>query len=95
MGKYKKPIEKGKGKEKVVIQRRWDVYVPELDGPRPGGPDISDLLISYDAHVASDVWSYGSKDVCHLNCINISYFRFIIQFQYDLMILYLHMLLVM
>lgn len=48
---------KEKGKQKVVINPRRDRYVPQLDGPRPGGPQIPELLISYDAHVACFLWT--------------------------------------
>ena len=49
-----------KGKSKVRINRNRETYVPILDGPRPGGPEIVDLLISYDTHVAGEVWVTGN-----------------------------------
>ena len=54
---------KGKGKEKVKINRSRDKFVPLLKGQRPGGPVCDELHISYDAHVARNVWRYESIEV--------------------------------
>ncbi len=48
--------QKAKGKEKVKINPRRDRYVPCLSESKPGGPEIPDLLISYEGHVTCHLW---------------------------------------